>query len=250
MRHAIVYIISALIFLSLGVKENGIQAKSEKVSVEFESKDGLLITADLYEVENPKLMILLCHQAGYSRGEYIKTALRLNELGYSCMAIDQRSGKGVNGVVNQTNKRATAKELSTNYLDAKPDIQSAIAFLYKKNHNQSILIVGSSYSASLVLLIGKGNNKVKAVATFSPGEYIKGINVTSTISNYNKPVFVTSSNSETLNVEALVSGISSDYLIHYKPKEKGIHGSRALWESTEGSEGYWNAFLTFLKSIE
>lgn len=250
MKHTIVYIISALIFLSLGVEENNIQTKREKVSVEFESKDGLLITADLYEVENPKLMILLCHQAGYSRGEYIKTALRLNQLGYLCMAIDQRSGKGVNGIVNQTNKRATSKGLSTNYWDAKPDIESAIAYLYKKNDNQPILIVGSSYSASLVLVIGNENDKVKAVAAFSPGEYLKGINVTNSIASYNKLVFVTSSKSEGPKVAKLVSKIDSKYVTQYKPAEKGIHGSRALWESTDGSVGYWNAFLTFLKSNE
>jgi hypothetical protein len=31
-----------------------------------------------------------------------------------------------------------------------------------------------------------------------------------------------------------------------KPKEKGIHGSRALWDTTDGSEGYWIAFKAFL----
>ena len=55
-------------------------------TVVFQSKDGLEITADLYQVENPKLTILLCHQAGYSRGEYINTAKKINALGYSCMA--------------------------------------------------------------------------------------------------------------------------------------------------------------------
>lgn len=47
-------------------------------TVEFASKDGLLITADVYEVENAKGMLLLCHQAGYSRGEYNATAIKLN----------------------------------------------------------------------------------------------------------------------------------------------------------------------------
>jgi len=37
---------------------------------------------------------------------------------------------------------------------------------------------------------------------------------------------------------------------HHKPLEKGIHGSRALWDSTEGANGYWKAFKTFLTSLK
>ena len=45
-------------------------------------------------------VLVLFHQAGWSRGEYREIAPKLNELGYICLAIDQRSGKGVNGVAN------------------------------------------------------------------------------------------------------------------------------------------------------
>ena len=38
----------------------------------FPSKDSLLISADIYEVDEKKPLVLLCHQAGYSRGEYTK----------------------------------------------------------------------------------------------------------------------------------------------------------------------------------
>ena len=78
-------------------------------TINFPSKDGLSITADLYLIKEAKDIILLCHQAGFSRGEYVETAKRLNKLGYSCLAIDQRSGKVVNGIVNQTAKLAIEK---------------------------------------------------------------------------------------------------------------------------------------------
>ncbi len=234
------FILTMMLVLSISAQEK----------TEFTSLDRLLITADLYEVENPKLTILLCHQAGYSRGEYIKTALQLNTLGYSCMAIDQRSGKGVNDIVNQTNARAKEKGLDTRYLDAHQDIESAIDYLYVRNENQPIVIVGSSYSATLVLLEGKENEKVKSVAAFSPGEYFDMINVNGTITGYKKPVYVTASNSETPNLTELVNGISSEYLTHYRPSEKGIHGSRALWKTTDGADGYWISFKEFLKAIE
>jgi pimeloyl-ACP methyl ester carboxylesterase len=217
----------------------------EKIT--FPSKDNLPITADVYLQKGMEPTMLLCHQAGFSRGEYKNTALKLNEMGISCMAIDQRSGKEALDVLNETAKAAEAKSLPTGYLDARQDIEAAIDYLYERNGNQPIILVGSSYSASLSLLIGKDNPKVKAVAAFSPGEYFKGVDIAGTITGTSKPVFVTSSKKETPGVETLTKGIDNQFLTHYKPEVAGIHGSRALWESTDGNEGYWVSFEGFLK---
>jgi len=215
--------------------------------ITFPSQDSLPITADYYEVNSLKPMILLCHQAGFSRGEYKDTALKLNELGYTCMAIDQRSGNEANGVVNETVLAAKKRNLPTTYLDAKQDIEAAIDFLYKKNNNKPIILVGSSYSATLVLLIGENSSKVKAIAAFSPGEYYKTIQVKETISGVKKPVFVTSSKKESVALKELISKTNPKYVTQYIPQVAGIHGSRALWKSTKGNENYWKAFLTFLQ---
>jgi hypothetical protein len=34
----------------------------------------------------------------------------------------------------------------------------------------------------------------------------------------------------------------------FKPNTEGIHGSRALWESTEGNDKYWEAFEDFFRN--
>lgn len=217
----------------------------------FPSKDSLLISADLYEVDEKKPIVLLCHQAGYSRGEYIETAKKLNYLGYSCMAIDQRSGKEVNNTLNETAQRAKDKNLPTNYLDAKIDIEAAINYLYDYNGNQPILLVGSSYSASLAMLLGKDNPKVKAVAAFSPGNYFGQLKVSDNINDFNKPVFVTSSKSESIKLTEFVKDMNPKTLSLFVLENKeGIHGSRALWETTDGSNEYWNAFNEFLKIVD
>jgi len=218
-------------------------------TITFPSKDTLPITADVYRLNENPITILLCHQAGFSRGEYKDTALALNDLGYSVMAIDQRSGKIANDILNETAQAAKAQGLPTAYLNARQDIEAAIDYLYNANSNTPILLIGSSYSASLALLIGESNPKVKAVAAFSPGEYFKGMNINEAIKDYSKPVFVTASKNETEGLTEMVSQIDSKFLTHYKPLEKGIHGSRALWSSTEGVDGYWNAFKLFLKVI-
>jgi cephalosporin-C deacetylase-like acetyl esterase len=222
----------------------------EKETITFPSKDSLPITADIYKIKETPITVLLCHQAGYSRGEYKDSAIEFNKLGYSVMAIDQRSGNTVNNIDNQTAIAAKTKGLGLTYLDAKQDIDAAIDYIYQQNGGQQILLVGSSYSSSLALLMGESNSKIKAVAAFSPGEYFKGIDINKTISTYTKPVFVTSSKSESAGVTTLVNKIKPIYVTHFIPEVKGIHGSRALWKTTEGNETYWAAFNVFLSSLK
>ena len=221
-----------------------------KTTITFPSKDSLPITADIYKNKETPITILLCHQAGYSRGEYKDSAVELTKLGYTVMAIDQRSGKTVNNIDNETAIAARAKGLGDTYLDAKQDIEAAIDYIYNQNGGQKIILVGSSYSSSLALLMGVDNAKIKAVAAFSPGEYFKGIDINKSISSYKKPVFVTSSLSESAGVKTLVNKVDASYLTHFIPEVKGIHGSRALWETTEGNETYWASFKEFLSSLK
>ena len=249
----IFYLITVFAFIQctpkVDVKKEQKVLTSQEVktsTISFPSKDKLTITADIYTKDGNSKFILLCHQAGYSRGEYIETAPILVEKGFNVLAIDQRSGGQVNNVINKTHALAVSKDLDTDYLSAKQDILAAIDKAYELNQNQPIYLVGSSYSAALVLLIAKDNEKVKAVAAFSPGEYLKGVEITPSLKGYHKNVFVTSSKKETKAVENLVSQIDSKYVTQFKSQTKGIHGSRALWATTEGHQAYWKAFDDFL----
>ncbi len=220
--------------------------KNSDNTIHFYAKDSVLITADTYFLKDVPPTVLLCHQAGFSRGEYVNTAKKLNTLGFSCMAIDQRSGKKVNGIINKTAINANEKLINVGYTGAKKDVNAAIDYLYNINGNQTIILVGSSYSASLALWIGSENIKVKVVAAFSPGEYLKNMNLSETIKSLNIPSFITSSKREIVPVEKLISKIKPKYITHFKPNFQGIHGSRALWDSTQGHEKYWDAFKTFM----
>ena len=215
-------------------------------TITFLSKDSVLITADTYFLNDIEPTVLLCHQAGFSRGEYIETAKKINKLGFSCMAIDQRSGKEVNGIINQTAIDADSKFMNVGYTGAKRDLEAAIDYLYELNGNEPIILVGSSYSASLALWLGSENKKIKAVAAFSPGEYLKNMNLADTIKQLQIPTFVTSSKREIIPVKKLMRFVKPKYITHFKPDVEGIHGSRAIWDSTEGHEAYWSAFKEFL----
>lgn len=216
--------------------------------ITFPSKDSVTIYADIYEIEEGTTKLLLCHQAGFSRGAYKQTGIFLSKLGFNAMAIDQRSGETALDIPNLTYQEASEKGLSTEYLDARQDIEAAIDYLYNYNGNQPIILVGSSYSASLCLMIAEENPKVKAAAAFSPGEYLEGISVKDSIDSIQKPIFVTSSKLEIPQTSLLISGIDSTFVTHFKPPVEGVHGARALWKETEGHKEYWNALLKFLKA--
>jgi len=106
-------------------------------------------------------------------------------------------------------------------------------------------VVGSSYSAALALNIAKNNDKVAAVAVFSPGEYLKGTELKKELTGLSIPVFATSSKKEAKDVAALLSGVAAKDI--FVPTVEGDHGSKVLWPDAPGNEEYWTAFGAFLK---
>ena len=219
-------------------------------TIEINTTDNLKLTADVYEKGNQP-WILLCHQAGFSRGEYQETAPKLVAMGFNCLAIDQRSGRSANGVKNKTAAAASAKGLSTKYIDAEPDINAAIDFLLRaKTNGQPVIIVGSSYSASLVLKIGNKRQDVRAILSFSPGEYYKGESVADWVKGCDKPLFATSSKGEAKGVAALLKGVTGSNKTHFIPAKAGAHGSRALWAKQDNHQEYWKAVSAFLNQLK
>lgn len=249
----------------VGTTENqadSIQAMQNQISdknyekVTFPSQDSLPITAHLFELEgdNQGVSFLLCHQAGSSKEEYNEIAPRLNTLGYNCLAIDQRAGGSQLGGTNETAAQAKSAGKSTAYLDAEQDIVAGIDYLFDK-YKKPIILVGSSYSAALALKIGKEKEQIKAIVSFSPGEYFaktKGKTfVQDAMKGIEKAVFLTSSREESQEVRQFLRQTSYNTpSTQYVPAKAGIHGARALWSSTEGSGDYWKALMAFLEEIE
>jgi dienelactone hydrolase len=216
-------------------------------TVTFPSLDSVTITADHYHTNNANPVIVLCHQAGWSRGEYIDIAPKLNDMGYNVLAIDQRSGQTINGVENKTIGSAVTMGKTTRFIDAKPDIDAAVDWA-KNKYNRNVILWGSSYSACLALMIAAERNDIEKVLAFSPGEYLPGISVQGSISGIKAPVFITSSKQERIQVEKLFDAISnSEHKKQFVPKwGDGQHGSRNLWSSMPYQEEYWAAVKVFL----
>jgi dienelactone hydrolase len=226
---------------------------NENTTNTFPSLDGVEITADIYTAhDNNAPLIVLFHQAGWSRGEYLEIAPKLNQLGFNCMAVDLRSGDTVNGVNNETAKNALQSNKQTRYIDALADMVAALRYARTQSSQSKIIAWGSSYSAALVLQIaGTQPNLVDGVLAFAPGEYFAKQGKSNTwikesATEIKSPVFITSARNEEKSWSAIYKAIKSDQKTAFIPSTKGNHGSRALWKQFDDNDQYWNAVNQFL----
>lgn len=235
-------------FLTVSILLNNLTHGQERVS--FKASDGLSITADLYLTDEKKPFILLFHQAESSRGEYVDIAPKLVKLGYNCIAVDLRSGQKSNYVKNETAKRAGEQKLGTSFIDAEKDILASIEFVKRYNH-LPVILFGSSYSASLSLMVAAENNRVSSVIAFSPGEYfMPQLMVQDKITSLDLPVFIASSDFEYENVKEITSGVISEKKVLFKPTNgRGAHGAKALWETSDASSEYWLILTHFFRNL-
>ena len=224
-------------------------AAAKKTAITFPSADSLRITADLYAPNPQKApFIILFHQAGWSRGEYLETAPKLNAQGFNCLAVDLRSGGAINDVQNLTKNRAVKASLPSEYLDALPDMKAAIDYVRSKYPHSKIILWGSSYSAALVIKIaGDYPNLADGVLAFSPGEYFAAADFIRKSAKHIKcPLFITSKRNEVSGWKKILEAVPGTQKQFFIPQTEGNHGSRALWSKFPDSAEYWKAVMRFL----
>jgi len=255
MPRPIIVPVLLMLLLAGGPTQAAVQTTAAVETITFPSGDGLEITADLYAPHRDKVtpLIVLFHQAGWSRGEYTELAPWLNKMGFNCLAVDQRSGHEVNDVANATATLAKAEGKGTNYLDARQDMVSALRYARGNLATGLVIAWGSSYSAALVLVVaGTDPDLVDGVLAFSPGEYFSGLGqsehwVTDAAKGITVPVFITSARSERDKWKPILAAVKSRQKASFVPNTKGNHGSRALWSKFEDSSGYRKAVVAFLE---
>lgn len=212
--------------------------------------DKLLITADIYMVNDTLPYMILCHDIKSSRGEYKNIARRFNKLGYNCIAIDMRNGDIKNGVPDETASLAQAKHLNPKLIDSRIDIAGAINYAYEQSHKK-VVLVGNGYSASLALYIGSVNPKVACVLAFNPGDYFKGtLNTKDIFPKCNIPVFVASNITRAAEVKKYVAGIPASKLTLFQPSSDGVPGVEALLSTSANHDDYWLSLLMYLHQLQ
>lgn len=224
-----------------------LQGTKEKVI--FPSEDGLEITADKYLASEEFPYIILFHQAGSSRGEFRDIAEKFLKLRYNCLAVDLRSGDNANFVNNETASRARGAGKSVNFLDALGDVSASIDYAYGLN-SQEVILLGSSYSASLALLEGLDHPKVRAVIAFSPGEYFSGdLRLEDSLQTCSKPLFIAVTGREQPYVRKMLQAFPEEDYTLFQPDTLGVHGARALWDDNPTKDEYWLALLMFINDL-
>ncbi|MFT4546015.1 MAG: dienelactone hydrolase [Bacteroidia bacterium] len=233
--------------LFLGLADSNAQTARR---VKFPSKDGVTITADMYEVNPDYPWVVMFHMAQSSRGEFQRIAPKMNRLEVNCIAVDLRSGKENNFIVNETYVLAKNTGLGTAYMDAEADMKAAIekAYLIAR---KPVIIFGSSYSASLALKLGSEMSQVKAVIAFSPGEYFgKDLDVADVAANLTKPTFIACGSDEKKYTDEIANAVQSPKKIYFAPGKGGAHGSKCLEKETEGETEYWIQMINFLQTVK
>lgn len=211
--------------------------------------DKVQVFGDLYQGGGTsKPIILLFHQAGSNRGEYTPIAPRLVKAGFNCLAIDQRSGGDLWGRKNQTVAKVGK---SADYLDALPDIEAALAWA-KASGYKTVILWGSSYSASLAIVVAAGHQQdIAAVLAFSPGEYFRdSAMIHKAAAQLRIPAFIASARDrgEIATAKSIAAAIPGRSAVQFVPRTAGVHGSSMLRSdrNPNGAAENWDAVLKFL----
>lgn len=214
------------------------------------ASDNLNVKGTYYQAKNPKAIILLFHQAGSSKDEYATIAPKLVAAGYSAMAIDQRAGGDMYG----TNETVEHMPKGWKHLmeDAQADMEGAVR--WAEPLGKPVILWGSSYSASLVIPLANSHpGKVKAILSFSPGEYFPDARrIGRAAAQIAVPIFITSAAKPDEEAKAkAIAGRVPDHLATLYVPAAGIHGSSTLIEAKnpDGAKTNWDAVTAFLDKL-
>ena len=168
-----------------------------------------------------------------------------------CQALEDY-GDAVRELQN-VNASTTVEELestSDGVADAREDVMAAIDYILDLNPSDLILL-GSSYSASLAILEGLNNPRVQAVIAFSPGEYFgRELRMQDSLKTCTKPLFVAVTKREKPYVKQMLHSFPEDDYTLFQPDTLGVHGARALGDDNPNKDEYWLAMLIFISKFK
>ncbi len=224
----------------------GAAGQPETQAVTFRTADRVTVHAWYHKVAPSRATILLFHQAGSSHQEYDAIAPRLNALGYSTLAVDQRAG----GPMFGPNLTRRGLGYEGTYESALPDLLAAIAWAHR-NASTRIVLWGSSYSASLAFAAAAQTRGIAALLAFSPGEYFDDDQyVRRAAAHLTIPLFVDSAaNQGEIRAAATIAAASPSHRKTVYVPQHGVHGSSTLLDSRNpaGARENWAAVERFLR---
>ena len=202
--------------------------------VYFYSTDSAKIRGDLYMRDYKLPFMILCHDEAADRSEFNDIAPRLLNLNYNCLAIDMEAS----GYHNFSLPVAQA------------GLRAAIAYARRFN-SLPVLLLGSSWSASLCLVEASVNTQIKAVIALSPGEYFQPkIIMSDVVQKISQPVFICGTRAEFSYLQKMAEKRPAGELTLFQPeKGNGVQGATALTGKDITRDEYWFALMMFFKKL-
>lgn len=174
--------------------------KSEEVSF---NAGAWKIYGTLYDSQSktPDRAIILLPMLGKARDSYpISFIERLhNDMpGSLILALDMRGhGKSTNiGTWNSFDSAA--------FMDMKTDVSSAMKYLEPKYPNvESFYVVGASIGSTAAIGAGAREDMVHRVVMISPGMAYRGVDITSSVDKYKRPLMLISASGDSYSMDAI-----------------------------------------------
>jgi len=223
-------------------------------AVTFQAADGFTVYGDYTPATPGAPVLLLFHQTENNKSEYADIAPHFHRLGFATLAVDARSGHATHaGDFRNLTAEAYEKKTGNSAGDeqALPDLEAALTWAKHADGQRKVMVVGSSYSANLVLLLAARHPRdVQGVLSFSPQANEATLKLAPTVKT---PVFITSAASvdEIEDARAINRVLGSAKKIQYVPTT-GPHGALALSPlfNPSGNAGYWKAMTAFLNGLK
>ena len=229
--------------------------------VSFPSADGLVVSGTLYRPPAgmaTKACLLLAHQSGSSRGEYAVIGPTLARKGYLSLAVDLRWGRRDKwaGEWNTTARRAGSvghlesgdrSAFGAILAGARQDLAAARNSLASQGCGAGVVLWGSSFSANAVLeQAAEAPSGVRAVISFSPGEYDKDQpeHMQGIAKTVKAPVWIVWGFDEAEGgMEKILAAVAGPKTGYASPT--GMHGSSILFQDPAA----WTALWRFLDGL-
>lgn len=203
----------------------------------------------------PRAVILLMHEEGASRGEFLSIGPWLALQGYTAVAIDLRYGQTSRGLKNETALRSRQLGLSWDLTTNKTDVINSLRFLHEHYPASSYILWGNSYSASLAIsLAAEYPQLCSAIIALSPnrsGDLALRQEMQENIQRLHQSILLSGAQSDLKDLQNLFLLIPASSKKLFVPQySRGNSGSSALWLQKTDSSEYRQAVLQFLDGLQ
>jgi pimeloyl-ACP methyl ester carboxylesterase len=189
------------------------QEPSVRQEIELEASDGLVLKGDFYPQEEASVGVLLLHMNGSNRSGWTNFIPKLQEAGYSVLAVDMRGFGATRG--------------STDWTLAQEDVQVWLDWLKSQENITGIALVGGSIGANVALIGCANDEDCLTVIALSPGQdYMRVVPSAAVTQLETRPILFVASygdNYSAYSVTALASMASGEYSL--RMYTGGQHGT-------------------------